>query len=64
MAKADYFCCDTCDSKVMYDGHGNIEDELAARFDMRNEDSWKIKVTCHICSKDGDIHISKPKETT
>lgn len=30
MAKADYICCDRCDSKIVYDGEGTIMNGLAA----------------------------------
>lgn len=60
MAKSDYFCCDKCDQKIIYDGYGDRQDELAARFGMDHKDGWMITLVCHECSPDGHIHIIPP----
>lgn len=55
MAKADYWCCEQCDEKVIYDGDNRIGDEVAARMNVSEKDSWKIVLTCHKCTDDNSI---------
>jgi hypothetical protein len=62
MAKCDYFCCDKCDQKIIYDWGGDRQDELAWRFGMDEGDGWKITLVCHECSSDGHIHIIPPNK--
>lgn len=61
MAKTDYFCCEMCDNKTVYDGHSRIADELAWGFGIQDDDIWKIVVICNDCTEDGSIRFYSEK---